>query len=108
MKNVIGQVKFIYSKEMDHFKEGKDHPFVVMGQEGEVVKGFFLSSVECKEYQGGQKGFFVKNRIAYPAFNYGEVEMAVSEFKGEVIGVMGKADRNQVKVEFSRFQKAFG
>jgi hypothetical protein len=104
----IGQVKFIFIKEMDHKGEGRLHPFVVMAQEGETLKGFGLSSVQCKEFKGEQKGFFVKDRVAYPAFNHGEFEISVSEFGGPVVVEMGKADRNQIKVEFSRFQKAFG
>ena len=108
MKNVIGQVKFVYIKEMDHRNEGRLHPFVVMAQEGETVKGFALSSVQCKEFKGGQKGFFVKDRIAFPAFNHGEFAMAATEFGGPVVAELAKADRNQIKVEFARFQKAFG
>lgn len=108
MKNFIGQVKWVFIEAMDHRNEGRLHPFVVTAQEGETLKGFGLSSVQCKEYAGGQKGFFVDDRIAYPAFNHGQIEIAAADFGGPVKATMAKADRNQIKVEWSRYQKAFG
>ena len=104
----IGQVKWVFIKAMDHRNEGRLHPFVVITQEGETLKGFALSSVQCKEYKGAQKGFFVDDRIAYPAFNHGQIEIAVGDFGGAVKATLAKADRNQIKVEASRYQKAFG
>lgn len=104
----IGQIKFIYIKEMDHSKDGRLHPFLAMAQDGETLKGFALSSKQCLEYKGTQKGFFAKDRIAYPAFNHGEFEIPMSQFSGPAIAELGKRERTEIKLEFARYQKAFG